>query len=375
MFVNVGGRVQREPFLHECPGESDERLRRREVIPWEENSSCVAPPTRSGKRKRCVTSASAEGKPLAEAGDETSARVRAAFTDICCPSTARTAISKPSRRRDRSPGLGVARGRAPSPPGPAGTPGRRVAAPGGETWGSRPEDSSRGRVPKHVLLPRDELPAFPRGVFPGRKALPIAGSVSRLPPPRRECSVWPEKARGAANPGVGDRRGAVPVPADVQESLCGGPWASCRSAVERAHGSGGGSKSRWRTPHPLQEDVSPSGAVGMEETLVWRRPGGHPKARVKRRRRCRGVMPMRDAIPSSPSSSKTPASMRSAASRDRRASSPAAAAVPEGAVSGRQRRQGRNPACSAAAALGKKRQFAAGACGRDIWGDSRLPWR
>jgi len=80
--------------------------------------------------------------------------------------------------------------------------------------------------------------------------------------------------------------------------------------------------------------------------------GEAPAWRSKSRRRWRGVMPSVSARFSTllPSSRK-PRSM-SRRARETLAPAPRQAGVP-GAVSGRQRRQGRNPARSAAAAVGK----------------------
>lgn len=80
--------------------------------------------------------------------------------------------------------------------------------------------------------------------------------------------------------------------------------------------------------------------------------GAAPAWRANRRRRWRGVMPSVSARSSTlrPSSRK-PRSIRRSA-RETVAPAPRQAGVP-GAASGRQRRHGRNPARSAAAAVGK----------------------
>ena len=79
--------------------------------------------------------------------------------------------------------------------------------------------------------------------------------------------------------------------------------------------------------------------------------GDAPRCRINNRRRCRELTPSRSARPSIPASSKLLSSIR------RRALEtvfevPHQAGVP-GEHSGRQRRQGRNPASAAAAAVGR----------------------
>jgi hypothetical protein len=83
--------------------------------------------------------------------------------------------------------------------------------------------------------------------------------------------------------------------------------------------------------------------------------GETPNSASKTRRRCRSETPTRAASRSIPPSSITPDSMRSTAPCARR--EPASIAAWPGASSGRQRRHGRNPRASAAAALAKNRQF------------------
>jgi hypothetical protein len=85
-------------------------------------------------------------------------------------------------------------------------------------------------------------------------------------------------------------------------------------------------------------------ATAVGEAPAWRR---------NRRRRCRAVMPSVSARSSTvPASSRNPRSIRRSA-RETLAAAPCHAGVP-GAVSGRQRKQGRKPARSAAAAVAKK---------------------
>ena len=81
--------------------------------------------------------------------------------------------------------------------------------------------------------------------------------------------------------------------------------------------------------------------------------GEAPACRPKSRRRCRAVIPSVSARSSTllPSSRKPRSISRSA--RETEAAAPCHAGVP-GAVSGRHRKQGRKPARSAAAAVGKK---------------------
>jgi len=81
--------------------------------------------------------------------------------------------------------------------------------------------------------------------------------------------------------------------------------------------------------------------------------GEAPVCRMNSRRRWRGVMPSVSARSSTVlPSSRNPRSI-SRRARDTVAAAPCQAGDP-GAVSGRQRRQGRKPARSAAAAVGKK---------------------
>jgi len=81
--------------------------------------------------------------------------------------------------------------------------------------------------------------------------------------------------------------------------------------------------------------------------------GEAPACRRKSRRRWRAVMPSASARSSTPRpSSRNPRSI-SRSARETLAAAPRHAGVP-GAVSGRQRRHGRNPARSAAAAVAKK---------------------
>ena len=88
-------------------------------------------------------------------------------------------------------------------------------------------------------------------------------------------------------------------------------------------------------------------ATAVGEAPAWRR---------NNRRRCRAVMPSVSARSSTLASpSRNPRSMRRSA-RDTVAAAPRHAGVP-GAVSGRHRRHGRNPARSAAAAVGKNTTF------------------
>jgi hypothetical protein len=88
-------------------------------------------------------------------------------------------------------------------------------------------------------------------------------------------------------------------------------------------------------------------ATAVGEAPAWRR---------KSRRRWRAVIPSESARSSTRASpSRKPRSMRRSA-RDTVAAAPRHAGVP-GAVSGRQRRHGRNPARSAAAAVGKNTTF------------------
>jgi len=85
-------------------------------------------------------------------------------------------------------------------------------------------------------------------------------------------------------------------------------------------------------------------ATAVGEAPAWRRNS---------RRRWRAVIPSVSASSSTLCpSSRNPASIRRSA-RDTLAAAPRQAGVP-GAVSGRHRRHGRNPARSAAAAVGKK---------------------
>jgi len=99
--------------------------------------------------------------------------------------------------------------------------------------------------------------------------------------------------------------------------------------------------------------VSTSVLARCTRRVVATSLGEAPAWRSKRRRRWRGVMPSVSARSSTllPSSRK-PRSIRRSA-RETVAPAPRQAGVP-GAVSGRQRRQGRQPARSAAAAVGKK---------------------
>jgi len=88
-------------------------------------------------------------------------------------------------------------------------------------------------------------------------------------------------------------------------------------------------------------------ATAIGEAPAWRR---------NRRRRWRDVMPSASArSPTRVSPSRNPRSIRRSA-RDTVAAAPRHAGVP-GAVSGRHRRHGRNPARSAAAAVGKNTTF------------------
>src|SRR5262249_38160255 len=113
--------------------------------------------------------------------------------------------------------------------------------------------------------------------------------------------------------------------------------------------------------NPAANAIAPIGsAVSSTRTLarctgrvVATAVGDAPAWRTNSRRRCRAVMPSVSARSSTvwPSSRKPRAMSRSA--RDTLAAAPCHAGVP-GAVSGRQRRQGRKPARSAAAAVGKK---------------------
>ena len=81
--------------------------------------------------------------------------------------------------------------------------------------------------------------------------------------------------------------------------------------------------------------------------------GEAPAWRTNNRRRCRAVMPSVSARASIVlPSSRNPRSM-SRSARETVAAAPRHAGVP-GVASGRHRRQGRNPARSAAAAVGKK---------------------
>jgi hypothetical protein len=87
--------------------------------------------------------------------------------------------------------------------------------------------------------------------------------------------------------------------------------------------------------------------------VVTTAAGEAPACRTKRRRRWRAVMPSVSARSSRVRSpSRKPCSM-SRSARDTDAAAPRHAGVP-GAASGRQRKHGRNPAASAAAAVGKK---------------------
>jgi hypothetical protein len=85
-----------------------------------------------------------------------------------------------------------------------------------------------------------------------------------------------------------------------------------------------------------------------------------PKWREHNRVRCRAPIPRRAANVSTdaPSLSNAPSLMISRIARSAVAREPFQAGE-NGAVSGRQRRHGRKPAASAAAALGKKRTFIA----------------
>ena len=98
--------------------------------------------------------------------------------------------------------------------------------------------------------------------------------------------------------------------------------------------------------------VSTSVLARCTRRVVATSLGEAPAWRSKRRRRWRGVMPSVSARSSTllPSSRK-PRSIRRSA-RETVAPAPRQAGVP-GAASGRQRRQGRKPARSAAAAVGK----------------------
>src|SRR5947207_2211155 len=83
--------------------------------------------------------------------------------------------------------------------------------------------------------------------------------------------------------------------------------------------------------------------------------GDAPACRRNRRRRCRGPTPSVSASASTDFSSRKPRSI-SLSARETVAAAPRHAGVP-GAVSGRQRKHGRNPARSAAAAVGKNTTF------------------
>jgi hypothetical protein len=83
--------------------------------------------------------------------------------------------------------------------------------------------------------------------------------------------------------------------------------------------------------------------------------GAAPACFRKRRRRCRAPTPSVSARSSTDFSSRNPRSI-SLSARETVAAAPRHAGVP-GAASGRQRKQGRNPARSAAAAVGKKTTF------------------
>ena len=88
-------------------------------------------------------------------------------------------------------------------------------------------------------------------------------------------------------------------------------------------------------------------ATAVGEASAWRR---------NNRRRCRAVIPSVSArAPTLASPSRNPCSM-SRSARDTVAAAPRHAGVP-GAVSGRHRKHGRNPARSAAAAVGKNTTF------------------
>jgi hypothetical protein len=98
--------------------------------------------------------------------------------------------------------------------------------------------------------------------------------------------------------------------------------------------------------------LSTSALARCTRRVVATAVGEAPAWRAKSRRRCRGVMPSVSARSSTLPSSRKPRSM-SRSARDTVAAAPRQAGVP-GAVSGRQRRQGRKPARSAAAAVRKK---------------------
>lgn len=88
-------------------------------------------------------------------------------------------------------------------------------------------------------------------------------------------------------------------------------------------------------------------ATALGEAPAWRR---------NNRRRCRAVIPSASARSSTLASpSRNPRSI-SRSARDTVAAAPRHAGVP-GAVSGRHRKHGRNPARSAAAAVGKNTTF------------------
>jgi hypothetical protein len=97
-------------------------------------------------------------------------------------------------------------------------------------------------------------------------------------------------------------------------------------------------------------------ALGQQQPVRLRiRTGGTPNSSANKRRKWRPVTPIRRATVGRSTSLATPSSIMRAAARASFA--PASVAANPGASSGRQRRQGRKPAASAAAALGWNEQF------------------
>ena len=317
----------------------------------------------SGRGKRCVRpgrAAGPSGSPKRAASRPAS--VLAPRTVTCWPSTARTATSKgsqapgtrsPGRRASEAASLGSRASWAAIGSGSASRSKRRRTRDTIWWTPSKPGSRTESRswlVPAAGRTSSVPSPAPRRTVrryaSPSTCSTPCVARAARKSSSARQSS-------GARNASRSESAGSAATPGRRLRSAEGGAPKLAR--IEWLN---------WRTlAKPAAKAISASGRSlsSSRRRARWVRraramaPGATPMCVVKSRPRWRAPMPSRAAKASRSSSSRAPAEI----SRSARATSaglPTQAGVP-GAVSGRQRRQARKPAASAAAAHAKKRTF------------------
>ena len=289
--------------------------------------------------------------------------MRAAFTETCWPRIVRTAVSNGSHAPGtRSPGRRATSGarRGSAERWAAIGPGIGVEVEEAPRAASRLERRGRSEARQaEGERPARLVEARLDDARRSRRAPRSAGRRRPRPPRRPGTARVARNARRAASSNGGRNGSLRTIPTGVGaavvdrlSSVGGTPNAARIASLKRLTLE----KPAASATSDIRSDVSSRSLRAKWTRLVRATATGEaPRCSAKRRLRCRSPTPRRLARTPSGASSATPASICRRA-RATVVDVPVQAGVP-GAVSGRQRRQARKPASSAAAAQRKKRTF------------------